>query len=34
MLDNGIIYGSLKEAIHQYPDLVARLPGKKCTHAE
>ena len=27
----GIIYGSLKEAIHKYPDLVARYLGK---HAE
>lgn len=28
MLDNGIIYGSLKEAIHQYPDLVAGYLGQ------
>ncbi len=28
MLENGIIYGSLKEAIHRYPDLVARYLGK------
>jgi Fe-S cluster assembly protein SufD len=27
-MENGIIYGSLKEAIHRYPDLVARYLGK------
>ncbi len=27
-LENGIIYGSLKEATHRYPDLVARYMGK------
>ena len=27
-LENGIIYGSLKEAIHRYPDLVAAHLGK------
>jgi Fe-S cluster assembly protein SufD len=26
--DNGVIYGSLKEAIRRYPDLVARYLGK------
>ena len=27
-LDNGIIYGSLKEAIHSHPDLVEKYLGK------
>ncbi|MCK5135965.1 MAG: Fe-S cluster assembly protein SufD [Bacteroidales bacterium] len=27
VLDNGIIYGSLKEAIQRYPDLVAKYMG-------
>ena len=30
-LDNGIIYGSLKEAIHRHPDLVARYLGKNAS---
>lgn len=30
-LENGVIYGSLKEAIHRYPDLVARYLGKNAT---
>ncbi len=29
--DNGIIYGSLKEAIQQYPDLVAQYLGKNAS---
>ncbi len=31
ILDNGIIYGSLKEAIHQYPELVGRYLGKNAS---
>lgn len=31
VLENGIIYGSLKEAIHTYPDLVARYLGKNAS---
>jgi len=30
-LENGIIYGSLKEAIHRHPDLVARYLGKNAS---
>ena len=30
-LENGVIYGSLKEAIHRYPDLVARYLGKNAS---
>jgi Fe-S cluster assembly protein SufD len=31
-LDNGIIYGSLKEALSQYPDLVEQYLGKNATN--
>jgi len=31
VLENGIIYGSLKEAIHQYPDLVSKYLGKNAS---
>jgi Fe-S cluster assembly protein SufD len=30
-MDNGILYGSLKEAIHRYPELVARYLGKNAS---
>ncbi len=31
VFENGIIYGSLKEAVRTYPDLVARYFGKNAT---
>ena len=31
ILDNGIIYGSLREAIHRYPDLVAKYLGQNAS---
>ncbi len=33
VLDNGIIYGSLKEATHRYPGLVAKYMGENASMA-
>jgi Fe-S cluster assembly protein SufD len=31
VMDNGVIYGSLREAIQRYPDLVSRYLGKEAS---